>query len=68
MDRRVFNRLPPKQTRLTMREASKRSGFGVVFLKKLFGHLDGLDEASAMFRTYVRIDELSKLQAYWETF
>ncbi|WP_171233038.1 TniQ family protein [Ruegeria sp. HKCCA4812] len=62
----VFDRVAPKQTLLNMHEARKRSGFGVMFLKGLLGHLDGVDLAEANLRTDVRVDELARAQAYVE--
>ncbi len=62
----VFDRIAPEQTLLTMNEARKRSGFGVTFLKKLLGHMDGIDEATALLRTDVHVDELAKAKAYWD--
>lgn len=62
----VFDRVAPEQTLLTMNEARKRSGFGVLFLKRLLGHLNGVDEAEAVLRTDVHVDELAKAMAFWD--
>lgn len=67
MGKEVFNRVAPKQIWLTMNEARKISGFGVMFLKKLLGYMDGLDETDAVLRTDVHVDELANAQAYWKT-
>ena len=64
--REIFDRIAPEQTLLTMNEARKRSGFGVMFLKKLLGHVNGIDEAEAVLRTDVHVDELAKAKAYWD--
>ncbi len=61
----IFNRVAPTQTVLTMHEARKRSGFGVTFLKKLLGHMDGIDEAEALLRTDVHVDELARVMEFW---
>lgn len=67
MGQEVFNRVAPKQIWLTMNEARKKTGFGVMFLKKFLGYMNGLDETEAVLRTDVHADELAKVQAYWKT-
>jgi hypothetical protein len=67
MGKEVFNRVAPRQIWLTMSEARQKTGFGVMFLKKLLGYMDGLDEAEAVLRTDVHVDELARVQAYWDT-
>lgn len=64
--KKVFDRLPAMQIWLTIDEARKRLGFGAVFLKKLLGHLDGVAEEEALKRTDVHVDEISKVQAFWD--
>ncbi len=64
--REIFDRVAPEQTLLTMNEARKISGFGVTFLKKLLGHMNGVDEAESLLRTDVHVDELAKAKAYWD--
>lgn len=67
MGQEVFNRVAPKQIWLTVNEARKKTGFGVMFLKRFLGYMNGLDETEAVLRTDVHADELAKVQAYWET-
>ncbi|WP_247742411.1 MULTISPECIES: hypothetical protein [unclassified Ruegeria] len=65
LDKEVLGQKPHREIWLTMEEARKRSGFGAVFLKKLLGHLDGINPNDAMKRTDVRVSELAKVQAFW---
>lgn len=65
--REIFNRRAPEQTLLTMNDASKMVGVTAEFLKKIFGRLNGLDEQEAVSRTDVHVDELKKVQAYWDS-
>jgi hypothetical protein len=65
--REIFNRVAPEQTLLTMNEASKKMGVTSVFLRKLLGYMNDQDEAEAILRTDVHVDELEKVQEYWET-
>lgn len=67
MGKEVFNRVAPKQIWLSMNEARKKVGVTAVFLRKLLGHMNGLDETEAILRTDVHVDELAKAKAYWET-
>ena len=64
--KKVFDRLPTREIWLTIDEARKRLGFGAVFLEKLLGHLDGIAEEEALKRTDVHVDEISKVQAFWD--
>ena len=59
--------MPAEQKWLTMQEATKRSGFGAVFLKKLLGHMEGISEEEAIKRTDVHVDEIHKAQIYWQS-
>jgi len=65
LNKEIFGVKPKHEVWLTMDEARKRSGFGAVFLKKLLGHIDGVDEKYALRRTDVKASELPKVQAFW---
>lgn len=65
LNKEIFGVKPKHEIWLTMDEARKRSGFGAVFLKKLLGYIDGIDEKYALRRTDVKASELAKVQAFW---
>ncbi|WP_353533872.1 hypothetical protein [Cognatishimia sp. WU-CL00825] len=67
IEKEVFGQLPSKQNWFTMRDASKLTGFGVVFLKKLLGHMNGVGESDALKRTDVHVDELDSAKSYWSS-
>jgi len=56
---------PERKQLLTMEDARRRTGLGVVFLKKLIGHVEGQTETEALKRTDVHIDELVKAERCW---
>lgn len=65
-EKKVFGKTPNRRVWLTMDEARNRTGFGVVFLKQLLGHLDGSSEAEALKRTEVHVHEVLKVRAYMQ--
>lgn len=62
--KKVFGQSPERRVWLTMDEARKRTGCGVVFLKKLLGHLDGSSEAEALKRTEVHVNDVPRVRDY----
>ncbi len=62
--KKVFGQSPERRVWLTMDEARKRTGCGVVFLKKLLGHLDGSSEAEALKRTEVHVKDVPRVRDY----
>ncbi len=50
-----------------MEEARRRTNLGVVFLKLLLGHLDGISKAKALKRTELSVKEVERAKAYRDT-
>ncbi len=65
--KRVFGEQPKERIWLSMEEARRRTNLGVVFLKLLLGHLDGISKAEALKRTELSVKEVERAKAYRDT-